>query len=546
MSTPKLEVRCPQCNKRLKAPASLAGKRVKCPSCNCAVQFPEAEEPDDDEYVLSEPHKSATADASGGTADSSGTEADAPRRSVFDDDLPELSHAPSSHDPNTNPLDLMPLGNFDELIAQSGGLPPSNLAIPNYDPPPSYNPNAYSPSAYNPQQASSRSAGVSPANSTARKATSNSVNPMAVLSEPDPRYRVACKTCGTAQYVKPSQQGKDITCPDCQIRFVVPPPPKGWTPETAQRMRDDRSDVGLSASDMADSERVVEKQRANANEILEKAARELEQEEIDDLYNTPDFDSLGFVQRTFGFLKDPEVVAQIIIFGLLFAGIFGLANFAKGKMAQGGFEGGGYSLLLVIGINLVGFLVSLPMLSNCLALIESIANRQPKVTHWPAFSLFDNFGELLIIVASLGGSLLPGILVGGLIGRIGGTDWLILAGMMLTCFLLFPILLLSMLDNGGFLPPVSGDVIRSLSLATESWGAYYVKTLVAFFVITIAWFMLLSANALAASIAGFTFPLLLFFVCQQLGSLADAISEHLSLAAPTKPASNDDQSATDF
>jgi len=42
------------------------------------------------------------------------------------------------------------------------------------------------------------------------------------------------------------------------------------------------------------------------------------------------------------------------------------------------------------------------------------------------------------------------------------------------------------------------------------------------------WFILLGRNPVMSAIAGFTVPWLLFFTCQQVGTLADAIAEHLS------------------
>ena len=105
---------------------------------------------------------------------------------------------------------------------------------------------------------------------------------------------------------------------------------------------------------------------------------------------------------------------------------------------------------------------------------------------------------------------------------------IILVGILGTTFLLFPVLLLSMLDNGSMFQPVSTLVFRSITGSAEAWGAYYLKTLFGFFCVQVAWFLLLGTNPLAAAVGGFLVPWLLFFTCQQIGALAQGIGEYLS------------------
>jgi DNA-directed RNA polymerase subunit M/transcription elongation factor TFIIS len=56
-----INVDCPECGKRLKAPDSMAGKKAKCPKCSAVVRIPDdvvdaeaigAAAPSDDEYAL--------------------------------------------------------------------------------------------------------------------------------------------------------------------------------------------------------------------------------------------------------------------------------------------------------------------------------------------------------------------------------------------------------------------------------------------------------------------------------------------------------------
>jgi DNA-directed RNA polymerase subunit RPC12/RpoP len=42
----------------------------------------------------------------------------------------------------------------------------------------------------------------------------------------DPQYiGVECRVCQTRMYGRPDQIGKEVKCPDCGARTIVPPPP---------------------------------------------------------------------------------------------------------------------------------------------------------------------------------------------------------------------------------------------------------------------------------------------------------------------------------
>jgi len=524
----------------LKAGVTFAGKRVKCPQCSSPVQVPELPEEkivvvDDwlrlDAPVLEDstplatkpavpmPPRSASVQRSETersettppresrervapekqlaapnrlVGDSKPAEKipvdDAPPRSMFDDDLPDLAALEASPAKPHSMTDIFQLEGLEDLVAASPPRRPVKAS-----PPPESKP-----------------------------------------SEVD--YRVTCRTCGTPLFLKLDRVGKKVTCPDCHSSFIVPAPPANWSPTKKKvEVQDDGFDMPLKAPEAPQSANTLESQRASASEYLDKAKQELDDDEIDDLYQG-DFDTIGFMNRTFGFLTDPSALGLLVLYGFMFAGVFAVAQFSKTKVDGGGFEGGGYLLVLFILVSVVSTIVAMPMLSAGLTLLESVANRQRRVADWPSFNVFDNFGEIMVVLIALAGSLLPGMLVGGLIGRSGGAEWLILTGMMGTCFLLFPVLLLSMLDNGSPLQPISGAVVTSIPQVPEAWGGYYLKTGMAFGAMTVMCYVLLGRSAMLSAVVGFFVPWLLFFVCQQMGSLADAISEHLSFDfAPPEP-----------
>ncbi|MEO8272179.1 MAG: hypothetical protein ABI557_20885, partial [Aureliella sp.] len=227
---------------------------------------------------------------------------------------------------------------------------------------------------------------------------------------------------------------------------------------------------------------------------------------------------------------------------IVFAIIFAAGQFAANQASSP--HGKGILLAVVLGAPVVGLIFAMPMLSGGIALIESVANRQKRVTDWPGFNLFDNAGDMLAITAALLGAIIPGFLIGTWLGgEDAGAGRIQIAGMMVSSLVLFPVFLLSMLDNGSLFAPLSTAVLNSFRGAAEAWGGYFLKTFIAFAIVMLLWLLLLGEGkpiALAA-VGGCLFPVLVFFTCQQIGALADSISEHLSFEFVASKSEGDDE-----
>jgi hypothetical protein len=188
------------------------------------------------------------------------------------------------------------------------------------------------------------------------------------------------------------------------------------------------------------------------------------------------------------------------------------------------------------------------MISAALAQLEAVANHQPKVLDWPGFEIFENIGDLLGVAMALGMSAIPGFLIGWFLGGDSvGSGRFVIAGVMFSVLLLFPIFLLSILDSGSFVGLVTIDVLRSMREVAEGWVGYYFKSIIFTAILMILWFLLLGEgkSAIRAGIAGATFPLLVFFLFQQVGALADSIGERLSFSF-AKPSQEDENKVEDL
>ncbi len=362
------------------------------------------------------------------------------------------------------------------------------------------------------------------------------------------RYRIACPICGTAQYVAIEAKGTQTQCADCFSKYPVPGPPANWKPSKVAKRHDQFNTSSPLSSDQ--DTKAVDKQRKQlTNDLLERAEHDIEKETSDeDRYGIADFDTNNFLQRTFGFLKDPVALGFIFGYSLVFALVFALIQYGISNVDNAEF-GRGAALFCIISGPLLGLLFGLPMISAALAQLEAVANHQAKVVDWPGFNMFDNIGDLMCVAISIGMSAIPGFLVGWTLGGdSAGSGRIILACVLFSVLLLFPIFLLSILDSGNLFGLITKDVARSMKEVSEAWASYYFKSAIFFSLTIVAWFMLLGAgkSSILAAIAGASFPLLVFFLFQQVGGLADLIGEHLSFSFATSESDEDEDKVEDL
>jgi len=403
------------------------------------------------------------------------------KRNVFDDDLPELVNAP-----DLQPQSPSSAAEFElDKIVASLGKQAINLDLESLAP-------SVSPETF------------------------------------EDKYRATCPTCGTTQYVAPAAQGSKLKCPDCTSRFSVPPPPPNWKPSRVST----RHGTFDEHSPLAKGDEIgqIDRQRKQQTKaMLDRAEVELsEEEEEGKLYGT-DFDTPGFLRRTFGFALDPVAVGIIIGYSVVFAVVFAMLQF--GLSSDGSALRQGVMLFCALTAPAVAIIFGMPMISAALAQLEAAANQQSRVTDWPSMNVFEHFGDVMAVSVALIAASIPGYLLGTWVGAdLVTAGRLQITGVMFTTFLLFPVFYLSILDSGSILQLISGDVLRSIKEVGEAWGGFYLKTMIVFLSTLIVWYLLLGdgKSPFLGATAGTMLPPLVFFTFHQLGVLADAIGENLS------------------
>jgi DNA-directed RNA polymerase subunit RPC12/RpoP len=339
---------------------------------------------------------------------------------------------------------------------------------------------------------------------------------------PNDEFRFACKTCGTSLYALESRVGYTIRCPDCYSEQSIPKPfRKAKQPELSM---EDLPSVELKPIDAKSVKTFVP---ANADDILEKAAQSVDRDKNDIDSYSASFDTKRWLGLLFGFLRDPNVIAVIIVLGVL-NGLTFLAIGAIGTWVR--LEDSTQvviaraALIIVVGIPLFIFI--------CLcgiSVLSMSANRTDRVDQWPLSRLGEAMGEGLLVFASLLIACVPGGMLGAAMSAMKAHPVFSPAMLFLSIWALTPLLLLSMIDNGSVTEPYSKAIIASIKRYADAWGAMYMQTAIAFVGLFLMTLLAFSIGPIGALLLGAVTPLLAFFLFSQYGVLAGRISSATQL-----------------
>lgn len=279
---------------------------------------------------------------------------------------------------------------------------------------------------------------------------------------------VICSLCHTRLHATLDQVGQEIVCPDCLTSNTVPPPPK----------RLPKIDPMEGAGEaIAHS---VPIRPPEFQPIFEYSwLKELEEPEADD-ENQPRErpDSLSpsasalFV-GLLGFLFSSSVLGRWTIFSV--AGITTLC-FAGAAihLARSGTMLDLVLAVLFSALTGLSLLVSLSVIATSLvAVVVDTAAGNKQVENWPEGPMADWLFNALYVINAAAVSVLPGAGLRWLLGSQGlGTGPV----MELSAFVLFPIVLLSMLERGSAMSPYSPAILQSLRTTFWTWGLFYLAT----------------------------------------------------------------------
>ncbi len=433
-------LQCPRCNGSVTVADHAAGQRVKCPHCQQTFLAPgiaSTGNDDDDWLTLDEVPDVAPPKPSPNLPSK-------PKAPAEDFTAPAPSTPPSAgsgkaFSPEEEALLAEFASDLDDFTAEIDS------------PPPPFRPAPVSPGpTAGPIGPTKPTAPVTPVG-VPRSDASSKPQPVAEPVEYANEYRVTCNTCGSFLYAKASQAGKTVKCSDCYSPVLIPSPPKVRK----------KFEVNLEEAESftfepnPKVERRPDPYQKSADDLLEQAARE-------EVVNTkPTYDDtpnvFEWLKGIFSPFKDLGVLAHLL--GLIVLGCVPAVIVLTID-----------SPILVLGLFPAGFFLALLTISCGLAILQSVANDEPSVSDWPTLDPGAWLGQLFLVAAAATVAAVPTWIICMLIL---GPELLSVAITMLSIYVFFPFVLLSMLDMNSAFIPFSSEVARSVTKCEEAWGGFY-------------------------------------------------------------------------
>jgi hypothetical protein len=267
----------------------------------------------------------------------------------------------------------------------------------------------------------------------------------------DATVPVVCEVCQTRMYAREDRIGEYITCPDCGRLNRVPDV--------------DRSAAALRSAAPSEPPRTspaVNLFREQATELLQKA-----DEEIDRYERTlPDVPDRPMLEGIYSYLWQRDLLVLwasttglvlLIEFILLF-----MLNHSDPRRLLPGL------LILVVAVPvMLGFLAT-----QLVAIIYNSAEGHNSIVHAPENHFVEWTADVWLILCGLAYACFPGYLLYNL-----EVDLPIAVGIgCASVYLLFPIMILSMLEAGSRFLPFSGPIWQSMSRHPGAWLLFYLQT----------------------------------------------------------------------
>jgi len=325
-------------------------------------------------------------------------------------------------------------------------------------------------------------------------------------------YRLRCPTCGTLNDVKSTQAGKQIRCRDCFTMVRVPKPPR--VQRKVQIDMEAAPAFQFSSSTGTAVNRPEDPFRKSASELLEAAAR------TDKVEPKPDLDVpriRDWAAAVFGIFTQIGVMVHWLILSTLASVI---AFFALAIDAQ----------ILIVGLFAAGGFFAAIVLACGFTIMQSVANEEDSVKEWPVtLEPMEWLSATVFCFAAAGLAYAPGWFIGYMTF---GTSLTTVCLSMMSVFVIFPFVLLSMLDMQNIFVPFSPDVGRSVTRCEEAWGGFYFSSgILFFFTFLVFAFASLFPAPTAAVIGIFIAVGAAFLYFAMIGRLAYAIGQSVNAEA---------------
>jgi DNA-directed RNA polymerase subunit RPC12/RpoP len=298
------------------------------------------------------------------------------------------------------------------------------------------------------------------------------------LRKAQPKYiAIECRLCQTLMHATEKQVGKNIACPDCGTKHIVPPlelkPTRSvFSNEEEPFLVDPSADPGeRPPAILPPVRRMLYEEEAEAERARQAEAARRGKGPRRDARGRPIMPAQPLLSGVLPFFMSPGILVRWI---MLTVGLVTAVGFVMSGLilsASGGMGAIAGMCFFAIGC-ISGFLWLAGAASIIIAIVTESSEGNERVYNWPSTSFLDwlpEFGYLLIAV-------LVSAFPGWLIGQFAVDDPLakvaVFAVGIMVCL---PIVLLSQLDMTSPWGAVSGRVLASLGRCPISWMLFYAE-----------------------------------------------------------------------
>jgi DNA-directed RNA polymerase subunit RPC12/RpoP len=276
-------------------------------------------------------------------------------------------------------------------------------------------------------------------------------------------FAVVCPTCHTRMTTTEDQVGQLLKCPDCRRSVVVPPPP----PPKPRRLWSEDDGVEVQYQPACEPPPVKVGPVHNPA-ILDVARAEAARREPPPVPRWP------LVTGVFSFPCYSNVCVRWLGLSFWLAIVLALLQGFIAMMAVRSLGSWVVAVFVSLPLFVSGGVWWIVMSSPLLAVLEDTSEGVDRVENWPHSVWLCNSIRDPIFVLNAGLlSLLPGVAIDAALGRFVAVSWIAIP---IGAVVLFPFILLSMLEVDSVFAPVSLPVWRSLRKARAAWFGMYLES----------------------------------------------------------------------
>ena len=305
----------------------------------------------------------------------------------------------------------------------------------------------------------------------------------AVAAQAVPTYvAFNCKLCDTLMHATADRVGQSIACPDCGRKNVVPPPPKPHvaasvlTSDGEDYLIDPAADPGERPPVIIPPRGLMQYEIAEAAALADMSPAAVQRRSRLDAHGRPIMPRQPLTTGVFRIFWSVDMLGWWIALSAGYVAVVLMFMDAVAGAAIGGQVAFVALFAWLFGMVAGGLLTAVA--SACwLSIVVDSTDGHDEVQNWQTRHFSDWFPPLLNFVCAVSMSTTPGVLLSIGIGQLIPTNiWSHVAIAYVTTVAIFPLVVLSQLDNDSAFGVFSGRIFGTLARCTGSWMLFYIET----------------------------------------------------------------------